>query len=88
MSSFCSLHQKGVHGEPRSPSAAKLFGTALSSLSNWYSHPNTIVLKLTKMPEGYPEGFKFAEGTTPNTADYHGRGWYRRSPWTPLGCVL
>lgn len=48
---------------------------ALSNLSDWYSHPETHVLKLTKMPEGYPDGFKFAAGTTPNTADYHERGW-------------
>ena len=50
---FCSLHQKGAAGEARSASEAELFGMALNNLSNWYSHPNTIVLKLTKMPEGY-----------------------------------
>ena len=72
---FCSLHQKGENGEPRTASEAALFGMALGCLSDWYSHPNTVVLKLTKMPEGYPSGFTFAEGTTPNTADYYGRGW-------------
>ena len=72
---FCSLHQKGENGEPRTASEAALFGMSLGCLSDWYSHPNTVVLKLTKMPEGYPSGFTFAEGTTPNTADYYGRGW-------------
>ena len=74
--SFCSLHQKGAAGEPRSPAEAELFGTALGNLSDWYSHPKSVVLKLTKMPDGYPDGFTFAAGTTPNTADYYGRGWY------------
>ena len=72
---FCSLHQKGPCGEARSASEAKLFGFALGNLSDWYSHPMTVVLKLTKMPAGYPDGFSFAAGTTPNTADYYGRGW-------------
>ena len=72
---FCSLMQKGPNGEERSPPEAKLFGLALNNLSDWYSHENTIVLKLTKMPEGYPMGFTFVEGTSPNTADYYGRGW-------------
>ena len=72
---FCSLMQKGPNGEERTPAQMKLFGLALSNLSDWYSHPSTMVLKLTKMPEGYPKGFTFVEGTTPNTADYYGRGW-------------
>jgi len=72
---FCSLMQKGPNGEERTPAQMKLFGLALSNLSDWYSHRKTMVLKLTKMPEGYPDGFTFVEGTTPNTADYYGRGW-------------
>ena len=72
---FCSLMQKGPNGKERTPAQAKLFGLALSNLSDWYSHSHTLVLKLTKMPEGYPNGFTFVEGTTPNTADYYGRGW-------------
>jgi hypothetical protein len=72
---FCSLMQKGPNGEERTPAQAKLFGLALGNLSDWYSHPKTTVLKLTKMPEGYPKGFTFVKGTVPNTADYYGRGW-------------
>lgn len=72
---FCSLHQKGAGGEPRSEEETELFNTALGCLSDWYSHPKTVVLKLTKMPEGYPNGFTFAPSTSPNTADYNGRGW-------------
>ena len=72
---FCSLMQKGPNGEERTPAQMELFGLALSNLSDWYSHHKTMVLKLTKMPEGYPKGFTFVEGTTPNTADCYGRGW-------------
>jgi hypothetical protein len=68
---FCSLHQKGPAGEQRSDAEGELFGFALKCLSDWYSHPNTMVLKATKMPEGYPNGFSCASGTTPNTADYY-----------------
>ena len=72
---FCSLHQKGAGGTERTPAEARLFATALGCLSDWYSHPKTVVLKVSTMPEGYPRGFTFAEGTTPNIADYYGRGW-------------
>jgi len=72
---FASLHQKGPHGEARTDSEAALFGRALGSLSEWYSHPHTTVLKLTALPQGYPSGFSFPAGITPNTADYSGRGW-------------
>ena len=72
---FASLHQKGPHGEARTDAQAFLFGRALGSLSEWYSHPNTTVFKLTTLPVGYPDGFHFPAGVTPNTADYSGRGW-------------
>ena len=65
----------GPGGEPRSENDAELFSKALGALSNWYSHPKTVVLKVTTLPAGYPDGFTFAEGTTPNIADYYGRGW-------------
>lgn len=73
--SFCSLYQKGAAGEPRTPAETNHFSTALGSLSLWYSHPKTIVLKITKLPEGYPNGFSFPEGITANQADYYDRGW-------------
>ena len=67
---FMSLPQK-----PRSETDNVLFGRALAGLSDWYSHPRTIVFKITALPAGYPDGFVFDEGSTPNTADYGGRGW-------------
>jgi hypothetical protein len=72
---YCSICQKGAHGEERTPAEAELFRTALGSMSEWYSHPRTTVLKITKLPSGYPAGFDFPSGSTPNTATYHGRGW-------------
>ena len=67
---FMSLPQK-----PRSPADAELFSRALNGLSDWYSHPYTIVFKITALPAGYPDGFAFDEGSSPNTANYAGRGW-------------
>ena len=72
---FLSLFQKGPDGQERTPSEGALFGKALGSLAEWYSHPNTTVLKLSRLPEGYPDGFTFPTDIVPNTADYHGRGW-------------
>ena len=40
----------------------------------WYAHPNTLTFKLTALPEGYPDGFVFPEGVTPNKAGYFDRG--------------
>ena len=31
--------------------------------------------KLTALPPGYPDGFTFPPGITPNTASYFERGW-------------
>ena len=42
----------------------------------WTWH-HTMVLKLTSLPEGYPNGFDFPAGITPNTAGYNQRGWVR-----------
>ena len=72
---FLSLHQKGVNGEERSPNEAELFGRSLAGLSEWYAHPKTIVLKVTMLPGGYPDGFTFPAGTQPNQAAYFDRGW-------------
>ncbi len=41
----------------------------------WYAHPKTLTFKLTALPEGYPDGFVFPEGVTPNKAGYFDRGW-------------
>ena len=75
MLDFCSAMQKGVAGESRSAHEGALFARALSQMGDWYSHQETIVLKLTRMPERYPEGFEFPAGCVANTADYSGRGW-------------
>jgi hypothetical protein len=71
---FSSCHQKDAAGK-RTDAEAALFGRALGNLSDIYSHPFTLVLKVTKMPKGYPSGFTFPSGSTANTADYYGRGW-------------
>lgn len=73
--SFCSLYQKGNDGEARTPAETHHFSNALSSLSRWYAHPKTIILKVTRLPEDYPKGFTFPEGITANQADYYDRGW-------------
>ena len=66
-------------GDDRMPSSASIGlggdSRALDGLSDWYSHPSTNVFKITHLPEGYPNGFEFEAGSTPNTADYDGRGW-------------
>lgn len=72
---FVSLCQKGPAGEERTASEAALFGRALCGLSDWYSHPHTFVLKVTSLPRGYPEGYTFPAGITPNQAAYAERGW-------------
>ena len=71
---FMSLHQKDASGN-RTEAEAALFGLGLKSLSLWYSHPFIPIFKLTSLPEGYPRGFQFPAGITPNTASYRDRGW-------------
>ena len=41
----------------------------------WYAHRNVLTLKFTKLPLGYPQGFNFPPGVTPNKAEYFERGW-------------
>ena len=71
---FMSCFQKGPDGK-RTRFEAALFGKSMSSSMTWYSHPNTVTFKLTKLPDDYPEGFVFPEGVEPNTAGYPDRGW-------------
>ena len=42
---------------------------------DWYAHPHVYTFKLTRLPKGYPTGFKFPPGVEPNLADYINRGW-------------
>ena len=69
---FMSCFQKGPDGK-RTDKEMALFGKALSNMMVWYGHPNTMTFKLTRLPEGYPNGFKFPEGMKPNMADYEDR---------------
>ena len=72
---FCSLTQKGPLGEERTPHEALLFKRALQTMTEWYCHPKTIVVKMTTLPANYPEGFCFPPGMHANKAGYWERGW-------------
>ena len=80
---FTCLHQKDASGE-RTAAEAELFGRALTNMMVWYSHGKLLTLKLTELPSGYPKGFDFPPGVTPNTADYFDRGWYTRTGLEPV----
>ena len=69
---FMSCFQKGPDGK-RTDKEMALFGKALSNMMVWYAHPRTMTFKLTRLPKGYPNGFKFPEGMKPNMADYEDR---------------
>ena len=70
-----SLFQKGPNGEERTEVELTLFKKSLSNMMEWYAHPSVYTFKLTKLPKGYPTGFKFPPGVEPNLADYINRGW-------------
>ena len=69
---FMSCFQKGPDGK-RTDKEMALFGKALSNMMVWYAHPHALTIKLTRLPEGYPKGFKFPKGMKPNLADYEDR---------------
>ena len=69
---FMSCFQKGPDGT-RTAKEMTLFGKALSNMMVWYGHRKTLTFKLTRLPEGYPNGFIFPEGMKPNMADYEDR---------------
>jgi hypothetical protein len=69
------LDYSSLFQSPRSDAQQSLFKTALSRLSDIYSHPETYIFKVTRLPEGYPAGFVFPEGKEANQADYYDRGW-------------
>jgi len=71
---FVSLHQKAGLSQ-RTEREWRLFSTALERLSLWYSHPKTLVCKITHLPAGYPNGFDFPSGIVANTAAPTERGW-------------
>jgi hypothetical protein len=73
-----SLLQKGRSLEERSEPEKASFEKGLAVLHEWYSHPKTIVFKVTALPEGYPDmnpyrKFVFLPGTQPNKAAYSDR---------------
>jgi len=51
----------------------QLFESGLSSLGLFYSHPSTIVFKVTSLPLSYPSGYGVPEGA--HTSQYGTRGW-------------
>ena len=68
-----SLFQKGPNGEERTEVEHTVFKKSLSNMMEWYAHPKVFTFKLTKLPKGYPTGFKFPPGMEPNLADYEDR---------------
>ena len=68
-----SLFQKGPNGEERTEVELTVFKKSLSNMMEWYAHPNVFTFKLTRLPKGYPTGFKFPPGVEPNLADYKDR---------------
>ena len=68
-----SLFQKGPNGEERTEVEHTVFKKSLSNMMEWYAHPKVYTFKLTRLPKGYPTGFKFPPGMQPNLADYEDR---------------
>ena len=68
-----SLFQKGPNGEERTEVELTVFKKSLSNMMEWYAHPFVYTFKLTRLPKGYPTGFKFPPGVEPNLADYEDR---------------
>ena len=68
-----SLFQKGPNGEERTAVELTVFKKSLSNMMEWYAHPKVWTFKLTRLPKGYPTGFKFPPGVEPNLADYEDR---------------
>ena len=68
-----SLFQKGPNGEERTAVELTVFKKSLSNMMEWYAHPQVFTFKLTRLPKGYPTGFKFPPGVEPNLADYEDR---------------
>ena len=81
-----SLFQKGPNGEERTAVELTVFKKSLSNMMEWYAHPNVFTFKLTRLPKGYPTGFKFPPGMEPNLADYEDR--YRLALPTSLTLPL
>ena len=81
-----SLFQKGPNGEERTEVEHTVFKKSLSNMMEWYAHPKVFTFKLTKLPKGYPTGFKFPPGMEPNLADYEDR--YRLALPTSLTLPL
>ena len=72
---FASLHQHPApaRGKYRNSMENALFEKGLSGLATFYAHAFTYVIRLTRMPSGYPEAFDLKPGA--NSAEYSDRGW-------------
>ena len=77
--SACAQH---LPERQRSEGEDLLFKKALSFLGTIYSHKYTRVLMLTKLPEGYPDGYVLPEGA--NVAEYADRGWVSLATSRPI----
>ena len=62
----------------RTEAETELFKQGLGFLGSFYSHPETIVFRLTTFPEGYPEGYDLPSWA--NVAAYPDRGCAAPSP--------
>ena len=71
---YASLHQAPPQGE-RTATEEELYRRSLTTIMHWYAHPKVMTLKLTELPPGYPNGFTFPQGVTPNASNYFDRGW-------------
>ena len=69
---WCSLHQRGEGGAPRSEVEIRAFSMAISRMQLWYAHQKTLVYLLTATPKVWLESANPAE-TAP--VPYEGRGW-------------
>ncbi|EOD06785.1 hypothetical protein EMIHUDRAFT_359424, partial [Emiliania huxleyi CCMP1516] len=81
---FGSLHQHPdpANGVLRTKKQNALFKQGLGCLGTLYSHPHTIVLRLTSFPDGH-KAEEQAEGT--NVAKYFDRGWcFTECSWAGL----
>ena len=56
---------------------------ALSGLGSLYAHPYTTVLRVTKMPDDYPDAYSLPKGA--NVGPYADSGWcFTESSWASL----
>ena len=72
---WASLHQHPdpANGVYRNATETQLFQQGLAELPKFFAHKYTRCFKITKFPEGYPNGYNLPYGA--NLAEYDERGW-------------